>query len=182
MNIESEQITSLARQSIAHYLEFHEYLKVPGDLPEDLYLPLGCFVTYKSKNNHELKGCIGLIQAETPLIENLIQFSVHAAINDPRFPSITLEDLPELSIEVSVMGPICDLGNIEDIEVGRHGLIVNRGSNQGLLLPQVATEYNMNRETFLEHTCMKAGLPKDSYLEAETKLFYFTADIFSENN
>jgi AmmeMemoRadiSam system protein A len=101
-----------------------------------------------------------------------------AAFDDPRFPPVTKEELKDLSIEISVLTPFKQITDVSEIEVGKHGIYMERGFYSGLLLPQVATEYGWDRETFLEQTCRKAGLPPDAWKEKNTKIYIFSADIF----
>jgi AmmeMemoRadiSam system protein A len=102
-----------------------------------------------------------------------------AAFEDPRFPPVTAEELPELDLEVSVLSPLREVKELSEIEVGKHGLYISMGGFSGLLLPQVATENDWDRTTFLEQTCLKAGLPPETYKEKEVKLYLFSAEIFS---
>jgi len=137
----------------------------------------GAFVTLHCRG--KLRGCVGMSGAEFSLAETVAQAAVGAAHHDPRFAAITPEELTDVEIEVSVLSepqPIEAAG----IEVGRHGLLVIRGSNRGLLLPQVAVERSWSAERFLEETCRKAGLPPEGWLDPETKLLAFTAEIFFE--
>jgi len=101
-----------------------------------------------------------------------------AAFQDPRFPPVTKKELKDLDIEISVLTPFEQITDVNKIEVGKHGIYMERGFYSGLLLPQVATEYGWGRETFLEHTCRKAGLPPDAWKDKETRIYIFSADIF----
>ena len=117
----------------------------------------GAFVTLKKRGH--LRGCIGYIKAVKPLWETVQEMAVAAAFHDPRFPSLKPDELKDLSFEVSVLSPLRRINDINEIEVGKHGLYIVRGYNSGLLLPQVAVEYGWDRENFLAETCYKAGLP-----------------------
>jgi len=139
----------------------------------------GAFVTLHTVDG-DLRGCIGHIEGHLPLIETVYEMAVAAATQDPRFPQVRCAEVPSLQIEVSVMSPITEVENVEDIEVGRHGLIVSRGTRRGLLLPQVATEYGWGREEFLEHTCQKAGLPGHAWQDRGTRIECFEAEVFGE--
>ncbi len=136
----------------------------------------GGFVTLKKQGR--LRGCIGYIQALKPLYQTVAEMAEAAAFDDPRFPPVRVDELPELELEISVLTPLEQIRDIEEIEVGRHGLYLQRGGMSGLLLPQVATEYNWDRLTFLQQTCLKAGLPTDAWQDEDTKIFTFSADIF----
>ncbi len=138
----------------------------------------GAFVTIKKKGL--LRGCIGYIHAVKDLESTVKEMARAAAFNDPRFPPVTEGELSQLSFEISVLTPLKEIENMEEIVVGLHGLYITRGSFSGLLLPQVATEYEWDRETFLEQTCRKAGLPSNSWKDKETKIFVFSADIFGD--
>lgn len=139
----------------------------------------GAFVTLHTADG-DLRGCIGHIEGHLPLIETVAQMAVAAATQDPRFPRVRCEEVPELHVEISAMSPIRELGDVAEIEVGRHGLIVSRGYQRGLLLPQVATEYGWRREEFLAHTCQKAGLPSDAWRDKHTLIECFEAEVFGE--
>ncbi|MEW6053772.1 MAG: AmmeMemoRadiSam system protein B [Nitrospirota bacterium] len=130
------------------------------------------FVTIKKKGS--LRGCIGHVQAVMPLYQSVIKNAVAASSGDPRFPPMTRDELPDVDIEVSVLSPLNPLKDIDDIQIGRHGLVIRKSSQSGLLLPQVASEQGWDRGTFLEQICAKAGLPKDAWKAAE--LFTFTAE------
>jgi AmmeMemoRadiSam system protein A len=148
------------------------------DIPEICRQDRGVFVTLHNRGN--LRGCIGYVQATTPLYRGVIENAVHAARCDPRFSSVTLDEVEELELEISVLTVPAPLNDPKDVEVGRHGLIVSRGGRRGLLLPQVATEYGWDRETFLDHTCIKAGLEPGAWREAGTRIEAFSAQVFME--
>ena len=137
----------------------------------------GAFVSLHVRG--DLRGCIGYPQADRPLGEVIAHCAVSAAAEDPRFPPLTLDDLADAQIEISVLGPIEPVNDVSEIAVGRHGLIVSHGHLKGLLLPQVATERGWDRETFLAHTCLKAGLKRDAWLSG-TQIFKFEAEVFAE--
>ena len=141
-----------------------------------LFEKRGVFVTLKK--NGELRGCIGYIQPFKPLVELVKDAALAAAFNDPRFPPLSLEELPEIELEISVLTPFREITDPEEIVIGRDGLYIVRGPYSGLLLPQVAVEYNMDRKTFLEHACMKAGLSPDAWEDDDTKIYVFSADVF----
>jgi len=142
----------------------------------------GAFVTLHK--NNMLRGCIGYIKAYKPLLQTIIEMARAAAFEDHRFPPLQFDELSDIRIEISILSDLTPVknNNLEDIQVGRDGIFLEYGFHSGLLLPQVATENNWNRKTFLEQTCHKAGLYKDSYLNPECRIFRFSADIFSENS
>jgi AmmeMemoRadiSam system protein A len=127
-----------------------------------------------------LRGCIGSIQAVHPLYQAVASSAIAAAFRDPRFPPLHPGELEQLHLEISVMGPIEMVRNVEEIVVGRDGLILSQGRNAGLLLPQVASEYRWDRETFLNQTCLKAGLPRDAWRSKDCRIEKFSALVFGE--
>ncbi|HTL42911.1 MAG TPA: AmmeMemoRadiSam system protein A [Vicinamibacterales bacterium] len=146
-----------------------------SDLPE----ASGAFVTLKKDG--ELRGCIGTLECRRPLGDEIARVAVSAAREDPRFPPVTAAELPALSVEVSVLGPLepIDPADPDAIVIGRHGLVVEQGWRRGLLLPQVAPEWGWDREEFLAHTCRKAGLPIDAWRHG-AHVYRFEADVFGE--
>jgi len=138
----------------------------------------GAFVTIHKKGN--LRGCIGNIIGEQPLWETVRKMAVEAASNDPRFPPLTSGEVKDIDIEISVISPFKKIDDVENIQVGKHGIFIRRGYYQGLLLPQVATEYGWDRKKFIEHTCLKAGLDKNCYKDKNCEIFVFSADVFGE--
>jgi AmmeMemoRadiSam system protein A len=128
-----------------------------------------------------LRGCIGHLEAVQPLLQTVREMAAAAAFHDPRFRPLKKEELADLEIEISVLSPMRLIQSTDEIEVGRHGLYVVQGFCRGLLLPQVATQYNWDRLAFLEQTCCKAGLHPDAWKEPSTKIYIFTADIFADH-
>jgi len=145
---------------------------------ERLKEPRGVFVTLTK--NSMLRGCIGYIQAIKPLYQAINEMAISAALKDPRFPPVSVEEVPKLSIEISVLTPLKRIDNPEFIKVGRDGILIRKDFYSGLLLPQVATEYGWDRKTFLEETCHKAGLPSNAYKDPDTEIYIFQALIFNE--
>ena len=138
----------------------------------------GAFVTLH--NGHELRGCIGHIEADEPLPRVVARCAVAASSSDPRFPPVAVAELPRITIELSLLGPLEAIEGPADIEIGRHGLVVEKGWHRGLLLPQVATEWRWDREKFLAQTCHKAGLPLDAWKHG-AKVWRFEAEVFGEH-
>ena len=136
----------------------------------------GAFVTLKKDG--QLRGCIGHIKGVKPLYKVVGEMAVAAAFHDPRFNPVREAELPDLEIEISVLTPMKRIKDIEEIEVGKHGILVEKGFQSGLLLPQVATEYGWDRKTFLEHTCRKAGLATDAWKDKDTRICTFCAEVF----
>ncbi|HEX9365992.1 MAG TPA: AmmeMemoRadiSam system protein A [Vicinamibacterales bacterium] len=139
----------------------------------------GAFVTLK--RDGRLRGCIGTLECQRPLAEEIARAAVSAAREDPRFDPLRAAELDDLDVEVSVLGPLeaIDPRDPAAIEIGRHGLVVEEGRRRGLLLPQVATEWGWGREEFLAHTCKKAGLPADAW-QRGAKVYRFAADVFGD--
>jgi len=140
----------------------------------------GAFVTIHKNGN--LRGCIGYIIGYKPLHLTVKEMAQAAALRDPRFPSVKPAELSQIHLEISVLSPIHQVENVDEIEVGKHGIIIECGGSSGLLLPQVATENNWDRITFLEHTCNKARLSRDSWKKEDTIIKIFSANVFSEDD
>jgi AmmeMemoRadiSam system protein A len=141
----------------------------------------GAFVTLSTRATGELRGCVGYVEPVLPLGEVVARVAVAAALEDDRFPPVSAAELPALALEVSVLSAPRPIGAAE-VEVGRDGLIVSRGGRRGLLLPQVPVEHGWGRETFLEHACRKAGLPRDAWRVEGTEILAFTAEVFGEDD
>jgi len=173
---QKEKLLDIARSSIENYFREKKALEVTV---EDALLneKRGAFVTLKIHGN--LRGCIGRIIADKPLAQVIADMATEAAFFDPRFPTLTREEFKDVDIEISVLSPIKKIKDINEIEVGKHGIIIRKGFYQGLLLPQVATEYGWDREIFLIHTCRKAGLPDDAY-KSDAEIYIFSAEVFGE--
>lgn len=172
-----EHLLRIARTAIREALHGRP-LSPPEDLPGPLRAPRGAFVTLKHRG--ELRGCIGHVYPHQSVAETVQQMAVAAALRDPRFPSVSPDELPEIEVEISVLSLPRKVEGVEQIHVGEHGLIVHHPAGQGLLLPQVAVERGWDRETFLAHTCRKAGLPKDAWKRPETEISVFSAEVFGE--
>ncbi|HJN45170.1 MAG: AmmeMemoRadiSam system protein A [Vicinamibacterales bacterium] len=172
---ERQALLQLARQAIAARLEGR-----PVDSPEasgGLAKRTGAFVTIR--HHDRLRGCIGSVDRADTLVTVVARCAGDAATEDPRFPPLPLDDLPEVVLEISVLGPVEPVADPAAVEVGRHGLVVEHGAHRGLLLPQVPTEWGWDRETFLSQTCVKAGLSADAW-QTGAKLFTFEAYVFGE--
>jgi AmmeMemoRadiSam system protein A len=139
----------------------------------------GVFVTLT--HHRLLRGCIGQIEPVDPLAHAVVHCAVAAATEDPRFPPVLVDEMQELEIELSLLTPPRAVRPPE-IEIGIHGLLISRGNQRGLLLPQVADEKNWPVERFLEETCLKAGLEAGAWRDADTRIEAFSADVFSERD
>jgi len=170
-------LLKLARHAIMESLgsggESPEFESSPG-----LRALSGAFVTLHQKG--QLRGCIGTFSAQNPLEEAVQEMARAAAFQDPRFPPVQAGEVPEIDIEISALTPMREVQDLEEIEVGRHGLYVSDGPFSGVLLPQVATEHGWDRQTFLEQTCIKAGLDRDRWRSEGLKIFVFSAEVFGE--
>ena len=168
----------IARESIATVLDGLRPELDESTFDDVLRRPAGAFVTLKKGD--DLRGCIGSIRAVEALYRAVSSSAISAAFRDPRFRPVRREELPHLRYEISVMGPIEVVRDAEEIAVGRDGLIITRGRSAGLLLPQVATEYGWDRLTFLRQTCVKAGLPPESWRAEDCRIEKFAAEVFGE--
>ena len=177
-NEEKRALLKIARSSIQSALG-GKPLPQKEYKSESLSRPSGVFVTLRVGEN--LRGCIGYVEPLFPLAQATQEAAVKAAMEDPRFMPMTLTELASITIEISVLSPLSELHDTMEIEIGKHGLVIDAGYRRGLLLPQVATEYGWDREQFLKHTASKAGLPSDAWKRKEAKLFTFTVDKFEES-
>lgn len=169
-------LLELARRAIQQYLESAKTLKIKIE-DKELKEKRGAFVTLKV--NDQLRGCIGYPLPYKPLYETILEVAVSAATQDFRFQPLNLEELPETNIEISVLSLPKRVKQIKEIEVGTHGIIISKGLNKGLLLPQVPLEWNWDLETYLRHSCLKAGLEEDAWKKG-ARIEIFSAQVFSE--
>ncbi len=166
-----------ARESIRSVFGEAEIPKPDYSKYPELREHKGAFVTLTI--NGELRGCIGYIIAEQPLFDVVCEAAKQAAFSDPRFPSLKENEFDAIRIEISILSDFTPIKSYNEIEIGKHGLLLEEGG-RGLLLPQVAVEHKMNREEFLSAVCRKAGLYSGYWKERQLKLKVFTAEIFSE--
>ncbi|MEO2069301.1 MAG: TIGR00296 family protein [Desulfurobacteriaceae bacterium] len=182
---EGKFLVKLARSSIEEYLRKGIKIEPPANTPETLFEERGVFVTLKTYPSQNLRGCIGYPEPIMPLVFATIDAAISAATRDPRFYPVNLEELPNLTVETTVLTPPQALNVLPDelpkaIKVGRDGLIVRYGMAAGLLLPQVPVEWGWDEREFLSQTCVKAGLPPDCWLDPRCKFFKFQGQIFTE--
>ncbi len=173
---ERASLLRAARRAIAEHLAGRA-LPVVDDAGEALQEPRGAFVSLHKAGR--LRGCIGTFEASAPLIRTVQRMAVSAATSDPRFPPVTEQELPQLALEISVLSPLREV-RPQEVTVGQHGVYITRGTRRGVLLPQVATEHGWDRQTFLQHTCLKAGLPPEAWQDPRTMIEAFTAEVFGE--
>lgn len=172
---ERRELLKLAHEAVAAALEKRNIDLTP---PSDhLAEHRGAFTTLHEKG--ELRGCVGYVFPMYSLYRTIAETAVAAAFSDSRFLPVEREEVPHLQVEISVLSPLQPI-DPDDVEIGRHGLLITYGNRRGLLLPQVPLEHKWDRETFLRQTCMKAGLPSDSW-EHGAKIEAFTAEVFGEN-
>jgi len=174
---EKQFLLQLARETIITFLTSGKKKKEKY-FSENLKTPTGVFVTLHEDGG--LRGCIGYVEGVKPLQDAVIDNAISAAFSDPRFMPVGTDEVEQLDIEISVLTPLEIVENTDAIEIGKDGLLMKQGYNQGLLLPQVATEQKWDRAAFLRHTCMKAGLPSDAWEDDETEIYKFSAIIFGE--
>jgi AmmeMemoRadiSam system protein B/AmmeMemoRadiSam system protein A len=174
---EKSKLLTIARESIAQYLRDGTLPQAEASEP-NLTRKSGAFVTLETAG--ELRGCIGHLLAQEPLYLTVQQTAVSAATQDPRFPSLSEEELGEITIEISVLSPLRRVTDVEEIKVGTHGLLIVAEGRSGLLLPQVATDEGWSRDEFLDAVCRKAGLPDDTWRSGGAALYTFTAIVFGE--
>jgi len=169
-------VLAVARQGVLHAVA---HGRPAGNFPETGVFAeqRGLFVTLHVRG--KLRGCIGVIEARATLGESLVRCAADAALHDPRFAPMRVEEIEDLHIEVSILSDMLPI-RPEEVEIGRHGLLVERGMRRGLLLPQVATEHRLSREQFLAETCFKAGLQRDAWRDVQTKLYGFECIIMAE--
>jgi hypothetical protein len=169
---EKKDLLSIARNAITEFVTNGKVSEINMKNPK-LRTDGAVFVTIKQKGS--LRGCIGHVQAIMPLYQSVIKNAVAASSSDPRFPPMKKDELMDIDIEISILSPMQKLNDIKKIEIGRHGLVIRKGSHSGLLLPQVATEQGWDTNTFLRQLCVKAGLTEYAWKDAE--LYSFTAEI-----
>ncbi len=170
-------LLELARRTIRSRLEDRP-LPIPEVPPGPLTEPRGAFVTLTKDGR--LRGCIGHVVGVEPLWRSVRDNAVNAAFRDPRFPPLLPGELDAVRLEISALTPLRDVRSPEEVRVGEHGVMIERGPHHGLLLPQVAVEHGWDRETFLDHTCRKAGLPPGCWRDPSTRIRVFSAEVFSE--
>ena len=173
---QEQTLLRLARHAISHYLKKGKPATIKTK-DETLKQKRGAFVSLKVKGH--LRGCIGYPIPYKSLTETIIDAAIAAATHDFRFPSLEQKELPMTKIEISVLSRPEPVEDISEIEVGKHGIIITKGHSRGLLLPQVPVEWNWDRETFLSHGCMKAGLEEDAW-KKDVQIEIFQAQVFSE--
>ena len=178
-NLTEEQkkmLLNLARETLDSAFKGLPMPKLDVNLP---VRPFGVFVTLKK--GKKLRGCIGTFKSQE-VEKMVIEATLSSAFQDPRFPPVTSDELPELNYEITLLTPLTPVKNLDEIVVGQDGLLVEKGFQRGLLLPQVAVEQSWDKYTFLMYTCVKAGLPPDCYKDPEVRIFKFQGLVISEEH
>lgn len=178
-NGEKHFLLAVARHALKEEVCGHSS---PG--PERLDTPaleqtVGAFVTLNK--GQELRGCLGLLTSDSPLPDTIDVMARRAATEDPRFEPVSPDEVDGLTVELSILSPFHKITSAAELTIGRDGLLVQRGSKRGLLLPQVASKYHFSPEEFLEETCLKAGLPRHAWKDEDTNLQAFTAEVIEED-
>jgi AmmeMemoRadiSam system protein A len=175
---EKSELLALARKSVEYAVREKKAYEPAPSANESLIQERGAFVTLKESG--ELRGCIGYTSALKPLYITVRDTATLAALRDPRFPPVSSSELGQLHYEISVLSPLRRVTDLRQIKVGQHGLLMKNGDHQGILLPQVPVEEKWDRQTFLEQTCVKAGMRKGCWRDDDTDIFMFTAVVFGD--
>ncbi len=174
-------LLELARRTLRERVEQNRTPRVeefpPGVSPEKMREIWGVFVTLT--RHGRLRGCIGSIVGREPLVDGVIDNAINAALKDPRFPPVKTGELEELRIEISVLTPLREVASPGEIEIGRHGVLLEKKGRRAVFLPQVAPEQGWDRDTMLDHLSVKAGLPREGWRKGAT-FRVFEALVFSE--
>jgi AmmeMemoRadiSam system protein A len=171
-------LLNLARQTLTSYLQNGSIPDFHSDSP-GLLEPRATFVTLRVRATGDLRGCRGETQARHPLIESVARMTIVSATDDPRFPAVKAVEIPTLHIEINALTSLTPMLP-QEVEIGRHGLMLAQGGHAGLLLPEVAVRYDWDTETFLRAVCRKAGLRENAWTAPETKLFGFETEVWGE--
>ena len=172
------RLLQVARESLEHFLINGQRTEFTTETPE-LQTKRAVFVTLRKRDSGDLRGCIGQTEARFPLIEAVAKTVISAAVDDSRFPQVKLNELANLLIEINVLTPMYDI-TPENVMVGKHGLLLSKGSCRGLFLPEVAVSRGWDRLTFLDELCRKADLPRGSWRDADTELQAFESESWEE--
>jgi AmmeMemoRadiSam system protein A len=175
---EKRELLVSAREAINHALTGVLVSRTPPRMP-GLAQRCGLFVTLKQAG--QLRGCIGIVESARPLSDVVGEIAVKAALEDPRFAPMTAEELSCTTLQLSILSPLRRIHGAGEITVGTHGLLLELGTHRGLLLPQVAVEFQWGAQAFLEATARKAGLHREAWSDNGAKLYAFTAEIVDES-
>jgi AmmeMemoRadiSam system protein A len=180
---DEQTLLKLSRHVLVRFVEDKVQRFPDGDFPDlaitdDLRRPAGVFVTLKAAM--QLRGCIGTIVAQMPLYQAVIENTMNSAARDLRFPPMRVEELPSTRIEISVMSPLVKVASLNEVVVGRDGLMIRAAGRSGVFLPQVPVEWRWNKQQYLEELGVKAGLGRDGYKRKDAEFWRFTAQVFKE--
>jgi len=175
---DKQKLLQLARETLIQYLGEG---KLPAYATDSAALlePCATFVTLRRRESGELRGCRGECQARQPLVQAVMNMAIAAATDDSRFPRVTLDEVWGLEIEISALTPLRPI-RAEEVEVGRHGVMIIRGFSSGLLLPEVPVRYGWDHDEFLGWVCRKAGLAEDAWKAEDSQLLGFEAEVWGE--
>jgi AmmeMemoRadiSam system protein A len=173
---ERARLLAAARQAIRCAIENETFER--HDSTAAMERRAGAFVTLRRRG--ELRGCIGMLDTSRPLLDSVTDAAVAAATRDHRFSRLSRMELDDCDLEISVLGDFVEVTDPQEVEVGRDGVLLRAGFQSGLFLPQVATEQGWDRETLLDHLCLKAGLPPGTWRRPDATLERFTAEVFGE--
>lgn len=176
---DASTLLAIAREAITNHVNKVQYQPDPRE-EKSLVQKSGCFVTIKQKG--QLRGCIGSFQTEHPLYQEVAAMAIASASKDPRFHPLEKEELADFDLEISVLSPLEKIDDVDQVEVGTHGLYIEKNFSRGVLLPQVARDYGWDRTTFLQQTCLKAGLPPDAWQASDAEIYIFSAQIIFEKD
>jgi uncharacterized protein len=174
---DQRRLLDLAHRALEARVRHAGLPEIDGSLVPDVRS--GAFVSIF--HDGELRGCLGRLNSQLPIARLVAQLAQAVADSDPRFDRVTPQEIPRIGFEISVLTREREISSVDEIELGRHGLIVEQGTSRGLLLPQVPAEHGWDRDTFLDHTCIKAGLAADAWRRG-ARLFVFEAQVFGERS
>jgi uncharacterized protein (TIGR00296 family) len=187
---DGEQLIKFARENIEFYLKNNRRIIIPDNIKQKFEEKYGVFVTLNKYNvaGNPLRGCIGYIEPIYSLYDVIHRVSISSATEDPRFPSVSLDEMDNIVIEISILTPpkLIEVNDpkeyLDKIVIGRDGLIAEKGMRRGLLLPQVPVDHDRkwSVQTYLSHTCVKSWLPEDAWKDLSTKIYSFQAILFEE--
>jgi len=176
---QKRRLLEIARKTIEEYVTTGRRLEFKEDDPK-LKEVCGAFVTLHEKG--ELRGCIGAVVAQEPLYLTVRDMAIQSAVCDPRFTPVKKNELKDIEIEISALSPLKKIKDISEFKLGVNGVLIKKGPDMGLFLPQVATETGWTKEEFLSNLCThKACLPADAWKDASTEIYIFSATVFSES-
>ena len=173
------KLLRVARQSLENFLKNGERIQFPTEIPE-LLKKRAVFVTLRNREHGNLRGCIGQSKPRYPLIEAVAKTAISSAVDDARFPCLTLDELPDLIIEINVLSRLSP-SKPADVKIGKHGLMINKGAKGALFLPEVAVSNGWDLHTFLDELCRKAHLPEGIWHDREAELYVFESETWGEN-